>query len=375
MKYLFKLGHQPEISKAEIFSVFEKKGLWCGIINQNENNLFLSAEMIDPKEFMSILGGTILIAEKIESEGSDEVEKIVNYLTEAQPKGKIEFALSGTATEELLMTVKNKLKEKGRSARFVKIKNTASIKYNNLVEFGTHIHLSNQGLFVTKAIQPFEKMKRHGRDRPEVDPESGMLPPKLARILINLSQANKTNQLLDPFCGSGTILMEAASMGYKDLIGNDKDSDSIEASRKNLEWIKEIEQLEFEHKLLNYSTEEISEQLKNKVDCIVTEPFLGKPRTGKESKSILNKRKNELRRLYIDTFYEVSDIIAEDGVVVFIIPAFRFEDGWLRIDCISELKQAGFKPTPFKNQDYLFYSRGDQLVGREIWKFIPIDSN
>ncbi len=375
MKYLFKLGHQPQISKAEIFTVFEKKGIWCGTIDQKKDNLFLSAEKIAPKEFMDVLGGTILIAEKVESKCGDEIEMMANYLAKSQPKGKIEFALSGTDAEELLMPVKNKLKEKNRSARFVKIKNTASIKYNNLVEYGTHLHLFKEGLFVTRAIQPFEKMKRHGRDRPEADPESGMLPPKLARILINLSQANRPEQLLDPFCGSGTILMEAASMGYKNLIGNDKNSDITEASKKNLEWIKKEEQLEFEYELFNYPAEKISEQLKNKVDYIITEPFLGKPRTGKENKSILKKRKNELRRLYIDTFYEFSNIIKRGGTVIFIIPAFRFKDEWLRIDCIPELKQAGFEPISFENQDHLFYSRSDQLVGREIWKFTLTNPN
>ncbi len=58
------------------------------------------------------------------------------------------------------------------------------------------------------------------------------LKPKLARLLINLTRAKKT--ILDPFCGGGSILIEAAILGLKP-IGIDADIKSIEYAKHNLQ--------------------------------------------------------------------------------------------------------------------------------------------
>ncbi|MFB6182006.1 MAG: RsmD family RNA methyltransferase, partial [Candidatus Magasanikbacteria bacterium] len=237
MKYLFKLGHQPEISKAEIFSLIQMQDKWCGVASENKDRLILTSEQIEPKKLMQRLGGTIYIGEEIDPKGEDLQEQIVNYLSENSNDTKIDFAVTGEGAEEMLMPIKNNLQKSGRSARFVKLENTASIKYNNLVEQGSHINIVDDELYVTKAIQPFEQMKRHGRDRPKADPKSGMLPPKLARIMLNLAKVQPGENLLDPFCGSGTILMEAVSIGLDEVTGNDKEQKAVNSSRENLEWL------------------------------------------------------------------------------------------------------------------------------------------
>ena len=61
---------------------------------------------------------------------------------------------------------------------------------------------------------PKNKPKRH----------PAMLKPKLARLLVNLTGAKK--QLLDPFCGTGSILIEAGVLGLKPL-GSDIDPKMI----------------------------------------------------------------------------------------------------------------------------------------------------
>jgi tRNA G10 N-methylase Trm11 len=40
----------------------------------------------------------------------------------------------------------------------------------------------------------------------------GMMPPKLAQIMINLATEGRKEIIYDPFCGLGTILIEAANM-------------------------------------------------------------------------------------------------------------------------------------------------------------------
>lgn len=72
---------------------------------------------------------------------------------------------------------------------------------------------------------------REPKDKPAFHPT--MLKPKLARLLINLARIKEGGRLLDPFCGTGSILIEAH---YLDLnpVGIDLDSRAIEKSNINL---------------------------------------------------------------------------------------------------------------------------------------------
>lgn len=56
---------------------------------------------------------------------------------------------------------------------------------------------------------------------------------KLSRAMVNLSGLNEKETLCDPFCGTGTILLEAESMGIKS-IGIDFDKKICDTAKKNL---------------------------------------------------------------------------------------------------------------------------------------------
>ena len=56
---------------------------------------------------------------------------------------------------------------------------------------------------------------------------------KLTRLMINLIGLKKGETVCDPFCGTGTTLLEAESMGIK-AIGLDFDDKMCEISKKNL---------------------------------------------------------------------------------------------------------------------------------------------
>lgn len=62
-------------------------------------------------------------------------------------------------------------------------------------------------------------------------PHPSSLAPKLARAMINLAQGQK---LLDPFCGSGGILIEGALLG-KEMTGSDIDRIQLKRAQKNLD--------------------------------------------------------------------------------------------------------------------------------------------
>lgn len=78
---------------------------------------------------------------------------------------------------------------------------------------------------------PKDTASRHVKHRPVGSPVS--LPPKTARALLNLAMIPRGGTVYDPFCGTGGVLLEGASMGLQ-VIGSDLDNDMVEASRANL---------------------------------------------------------------------------------------------------------------------------------------------
>lgn len=59
------------------------------------------------------------------------------------------------------------------------------------------------------------------------------IQPRKARCLVNLAGLDPGEQLLDPFCGTGSVLMEAAATGLR-TFGSDVDPRMIEGSIRNL---------------------------------------------------------------------------------------------------------------------------------------------
>ena len=60
----------------------------------------------------------------------------------------------------------------------------------------------------------------------------GVMMPRMARALVNLAQVNRGDIVLDPFCGTGGILIEADLLGAR-TIGSDFDPLMIAGSRTN----------------------------------------------------------------------------------------------------------------------------------------------
>jgi tRNA (guanine10-N2)-dimethyltransferase len=185
--------------------------------------------------------------------------------------------------------------------------------------------------------------------------------------MINLAKIPKNRVLLDPFCGTGTILTEAALLGYENIIGSDISEKAIADTIKNIEWMGQTDK---KMNVFQAGVNNLSEKIPTKVDAIVTEPLMGKPLTGRESRPELLSQANELKKLYLEAFAEFAKILKPNGTVVMIIPRFRFRDEQIVINCAEEIKKLGFISQPlFENKTSLTYARANQLVIREIWKF------
>lgn len=127
--------------------------------------------------------------------------------------------------------------------------------------------------------------------------------PRLARATINLTAKSKDCRVLDPFCGTGTLLIEAAMMGM-DVYGSDLSEKMIAGSGSNLERLG----LRANLKLLDVG--DIS-KFGIKFDAIVTDPPYGR------SSSTNNEAISDLYARALDSF---ARNIVDGGRVGIIVP-------------------------------------------------------
>ncbi len=371
MIYAFELGHQPHISVAEIVSVLKLFSITYTEFACTDSFFLIETNAkLDADRLIHTLGGTIRIMECIFKKNTD-IDTLVSYLTETT-EGKIQFSLSGVKSTKLALDVKKNLKQAGRSVRYIEAKNTATVIHNNLIEKKTDMVKIGNDWFFTLAIQDIESFTKRDYERPRTDSRSGMLPPKLARIMINLAEAPLDSHILDPFCGSGTILTEALSLGYTEVTGSDYSEKAVEDSIENINWfIREHSTKKVQASVHLLSATNLDKVFKSaNIDAIVSEPYMGKPLRGHESKAALVAQAAELKELYVKSFASFTKILSPNGVIIFIIPIFKADKEWVRTNAQIEIEKLGFTIIPFSEKNTsLLYSRDNQFVGREIWKF------
>jgi tRNA G10 N-methylase Trm11 len=395
MRYFFVLGNNPALSAAEIIAVLGNEGqarLLAG------NILVLENPATDTAKLIKRLGGTIKIGAVITEVSRHDNEKIKEAILkiigeDREEKGegsKYCFGLSFYGKSNLPvfpigLSVKKILKENGVSCRLVTSKektlSSVVVEQNKLTRQGIEIVLIEEAntlyLGYTETVQPFKELSFRDFGRPERDDKSGMIPPKLAQIMLNLSgKTSEESVVLDPFCGSGTILMEAALMGIKNAVGSDLSAKAISDTKQNLMWVVEkYPNFKFQisnFQLFNISATEISQKVKlNSIDAVVTEPYLG-PQRGNPDPV---KTKIELEKLYSAALNEFKKILKPGGRVVIIFPVraegerpdFHFLnpnlEGWQVINPLPENLQSILHTT---RRGTIVYGRPGQKVWREI---------
>ena len=386
MQYFFVLGNNPTLSIAEITAKFS---CWSKIIN-SQLLIIDSQENIQAIEAIEKLGGTIKIGvvnSQIDKKDYGKILKnILQMLVKEKISGKFKFGVScyGVKTikgKVIGLDIKRYLKNKNISSRWVDSReatlSSVVVEQNKLIDRGMEIVLigiDNKILIgQTLAVQPFKKLSFRDYGRPARDDRSGMLPPKLAQIMLNLSSANLEKTILDPFCGSGTILTEAMLMGYKNLIGADISLKAIENTKENIKWIKNNHQLQTANcKLFNVDAMQISKYIQpNSVDAIITEPYLGP----QQSRFDISKAVKEIELLYSKSLMEFKKILKQKAILVMVWPLFYEKQknifinpnliGFKIINPISEnLKKNIF--IKLTNRDTIIYGREQQKIWREI---------
>lgn len=172
---------------------------------------------------------------------------------------------------------------------------------------------------------PFEFQKRDiGRP---VQRKIFAMPPRLARIMINLAFCMAGKSLLDPFCGVGTILQEAL-LAKARVIGVDVNPWCVQASRENLEWLKKQYALEgTEYTVLQGDSRRLAERIQQEVDCIATEPDLGPALRHVATAPYATKIIDKLTPLYSDFLESAHERLKKEGRLVLITPHIKTRSG------------------------------------------------
>lgn len=380
MKYLFIFGNNPELSSLELEMVFYKlikKPLEYKLIGPKVA-LVETGEKMDIAKMQDKLGGSVKIAEYLFETKELEEEKFVGILKKIEGKKNFGFSLY-PANEKIKVKKEHKhfekfglrIKKGLGSARLVtsKVPELSSVIVQKEIlkkggsDFIVVIDKGEYTVGVTKTVQDFKTYSTLDYGRPARDPRSGMIPPKVAEMMINIASPEPREAIIDPFCGSGTILHAAALLGWKNILGSDISPQAINNTKKNIQWL--AEQKKDELSKINFRFEVIDAQRlssilsTNSIDAIVTEVYLGPPRFEKD----LPRIKKDLERLYFNVFREFKRILKPKAKLVVAFPAWRLKKDVVKLHIYDDLKKMKYEYFA----EPVIYGRPDAKVLRETY--------
>jgi tRNA G10 N-methylase Trm11 len=414
MQYAFILGRVYTLSIAELILILKRYKIDFKVMAISPEAMVIETEtQLNFEKLQAELGGVIKIVKIIDVVQKRERESInfglQNYFRPSKLKkdyfkeysGKKQFGVSVYLLDanikalgeprRLGMFIKKGLQEEGASLRAVlpdfnslSLASVAVTK-NLLLQKGAEIVViaGNERIFVGKTliVQDFEAYGRRDYQRPMRDEKLGMIPPKVAQIMINLANAPKGSVILDPFCGLGTILQEAILMDYK-AVGSDISKFSIKGSETNLEWFRNRYKVPMgRYKVELSDVAHVSEAFKDeKIASVVTEGWLG-PIYGQFPKQAdIDKNFAEIEQIWTSALTEFKKMLPAGAKVVFCLPAYKKDSGYVSLPNLDFAAKLGYSiedhfPEVIKNvspflrvteRNSMIYDRKDQIVAREI---------
>lgn len=331
------------------------------------------------------LGGSIKVASKLceieQIKPSLIAEACLGYITNDPPKSKFNFGFSCYGKQSLNLRklgigLKRQMQQAGLKPRLVESSsdtiNAASVKHNKLIngyEFLLVEHAEKLIIARTTDIQNIDSYSKRDYQKPCRDSKVGMLPPKLSQILINLAHPSRDTIVVDPFCGSGGLTMEASLMGYQ-AEASDLDAAMIECTKTNIEW--------FNHEFSpagNIAVTGAHDATKrNYPDAsyvIASEGFLGQNYSSNPSLDEVKSHIPELEDLYLSFFSQLKHQSTQPERIVICLPFWMVGKDKVELNVIDDITKLGYTKSEFTSvrSSVLEYYRQGQYTGRQILIF------
>jgi tRNA G10 N-methylase Trm11 len=395
-KSLSILGRQPALGLAELESLYGQEHVKP---LDNAALLDIPAEEINFRK----LGGTIKVARVLAELSDNSWSSLSKYLIKTIPDhlqylpgGKFTFGLSvyglSVRAEEinrLGLEIKKLIKNTGRPVRVVPNKsptlNSAQVLHNKLTHKGAWELIfiktgSKTILAQTLFVQDIEAYAARDQTRPARDSRVGMLPPKLAQIIINLAVGspqvkNKnwdsgdglgTYIVLDPFCGTGVILQEALLANYS-VYGTDIDPRMVEYSKQNLQWLIKNHP-SIEGKVTIEQADATTYQWPG-FSVIASEVYLGRPLGSFPPEDKFKEIVFDTNTIIKKFLKNLESQLKPGRRLVLAVPAWRKPDGQLvKLPLIDQLTDMGYNYSDLKHvkREDLVYFREEQIVARRL---------
>lgn len=389
------LGRQPSLGLAELESLYGSQSL---------HPVGRQAVLIDidPNDIaFNRLGGTIKLAKVLTRLETSDWRKVVQHIVRTLPEhldyipdGKIRLGLSvdglQVSHKDLQrsgLEIKKVIKQAGRSVRLVPntdhILNSAQTLHNQLtgptgLEFLIARDRESTILTQVTHVQDITAYAARDQQRPKRDARVGMLPPKLAQIIVNLATGTgglktedrelKTNSVpvLDPFCGTGVILQEALLMGYS-AYGSDLEPRMIEYTNENLRWLEETRHIHVDGATevadaTNHNWQEIP------FGAVAAETYLGRPFSSEPDATTLQRVMSDVHVIHKKFLQNLATQTKPGFRICLAVPAWITRSGVKHLKTLDSLEELGYNRLSFvhaDNQDLLYF-RKDQIVAREL---------
>lgn len=415
--YLSLLGRQPELSIAELEQVFTG-------VSPHGDEAATFESLVKPD--VQRLGGSTKIGEVVaELEPQDWTKvskKIVQYYGDrlAGFDGKVTIGISVYGhdvpvrdVQRTGLTLKSALKKHGVSMRLIPndgpALSTATAHHNKLGLSSNKLELlvvySKESVLIAESLgtQNITALAARDQARPKTDAFVGMLPPKLALMMINLSGATKLSSqrddivtrplsatpserspvqsvsgndtseideldkltILDPFCGTGVVLQEAALLGF-DVYGTDLSEKMVDYSTANIEWLGNkypVGSVRIE------AGDAVEHQWHPPVNAVVAETYLGQPFSAPPSQEKLDKVLKVVDVIVSKFLANIHDQLEPGTPLCLAVPAWRSATGWFTyLPVIKKIESLGYQWQLLENVDSqkLTYFRENQVVARQL---------
>lgn len=440
------LGRQPKLGLVELESLYGASvitpiGTQAALLDITPNEVDFDRlggstrscevlKIVETRDWPALTGHLLTI-----------LDSLVAYL----PEGKVRLGIThighGVSPKTLNatgLTLKRSVKAMGRSIRVVPNTthelNTAQVLHNQLTGL-TGIELviipdkSRTIIARTVHSQDINAYAARDQKRPKRDARVGMLPPKLAQLIINLvvgtTEPLSKAVVLDPFCGTGVVLQEALLMGYG-VQGTDLEPRMIEYSQVNLDWLANDTNFVLQSPKFALEQGDATNHSWNPLpNFIACETYLGRPLSGMPRPEILSDIMSDVDTIHRKFLLNVAKQVRPGFRMCLAVPAWRVSthrsdlltgrasspaspsgaenrfsfavlshstsstapsvprrennfstqlrgtrtnDGFLHLKTLGNLEELGYNRVRFvhvRNQD-LIYHRPEQLVAREL---------